>query len=161
MTYKVPWFVTDPRIDAKAVAKAQFDLKIEPDPLGELLVQAGSSDCKISSEAAGKLTEPIFHKIKQELILQTNLPIKVPEVGVAYGDYIVLATSVDMLLQYAADNRQSIFMRMIEVMANSLSNKINKEKQSSSYLMDLNVFNDPSIHKMRKLGYYAWVNLYF
>jgi hypothetical protein len=128
-----------------------------------LLQQCGSRKLVESREAMEELVESLLRDyIVSHVQLETQVPIKLNMTPKNRGKGLKcqdLGTSMDWLLRDAREENWKDITKGVDLMIDMLVKKVNSCKTKTSYITYFGVFDDPTLHRQRRCGIYAWVEL--
>lgn len=106
-------------------------------------------------EVEGKIAPHIIKAVLQ----QTGVPLILGHAPIKTTPCQDLGTSCDFLLKDARNGRLDILNECVNAIIEVLVHKINEHKKSDSFISHMGVYFDEAMHRQRRIGFYAWVEL--
>ena len=108
-------------------------------------------------------TESIYRQLPQiitdEILRKTGVKYERLAIDECRGHTINLGAAVDWQLHHQRTRRWDIIGRAFELFVNSFVYKVEEAKVPGCIIRDVWVFDDPGLHKLRRVGYYGWIEL--
>jgi len=112
-----------------------------------------------NAKAQQEFAELLDEAMLPQILTDTNLDLQRDAPRVPGRVIIDCGSSIDWRLCYAHDARWDVVSHGLMLMTEEVIDKINERKDDASILRHFGVYNDPTVYKMKRMGFYCWAEL--